>query len=86
MKVLKKVTENLKSLYRQNIYLRFRLKRLLRYPLFKPHLDYGCTSWFPLLNENLKHKLQAAQSKCICLCLDLPPCSHIGAARKLLKE
>ena len=32
-----------------------------------------------LLNQNLKHKLQTAQNKCMCLCLDLPPHSHIGA-------
>ena len=49
------------------------MKRLLSHLLIQHHFDYGCTSWFPLLNRNVKHKLLTTQNKCIRLCLDLPP-------------
>ena len=42
-----------------------------------PHFDYGCSSWFPLLKNDLKSKLQKAQNKYTCSCLNLPPRSHI---------
>ena len=78
MRVLKKVNAKLKFLERQNKYLTRRLKRLLCNALIQPYFHYRCTSWFSLLNIYLKYKLQTVQNKCIRLCLDLPPCSHIG--------
>ena len=51
------------SLGKVNI-LTLRLKRVLCNTLIQTHFDYGCISWFPLLNKNLKHKLQTAQNKC----------------------
>ena len=53
------------------------MKRLLSDDLVQPRVDYGCISWFPLLNKNVKHKLQKAQNKCVRLCLDLHPRSRI---------
>ena len=29
------------------------------------YFNYGCCSWFPFLNENLKIKLQKAHNNCI---------------------
>ena len=41
--------------------------------LIQTHFGYGCIFWFTLLNKNLKHKPQAAQNRCLLLCLDLSP-------------
>ena len=71
-KVLKKINAKLKFLYRQSRYLTPAYRRLLCNALIQPHFDYGCSSWFPLLKKNLKLKLQKAQNKCICFCLNLP--------------
>ena len=48
--------------------------RLLCNALIQPHFDYGYSLWFPLL----KLKLQKAQNKCICFCLNLPTRSHVN--------
>ena len=77
-KVLKKINAKLKFLYCQRRYLTPAYKRLLCNALIQPHFDYGCSSWFPLLKKNLKLKLQKAQNKCICFCLNLPRRSHIS--------
>ena len=77
-KVLKKINAKLKFLYRQSKYLTPVYRRLLCNALIQPHFDYECSSWFPLLKKNLKLKLQKAQNKCICFCLNLPPRSHIN--------
>ena len=53
-------------------------RRLLCNALIQPHFDYGCTSWYPLLSNGLKTKLQIAQNKCIRFCLELPPRGHIN--------
>ena len=74
-KVLKKINAKLKFLYRKTTYLTPAYRRLLCNGVIQPDFDYGCSSWFPLLN--LKLKLQKAQNKCIRLCLNLPPRSHI---------
>ena len=40
-------------------------------------MDYGYSSWFPLLKKNLKLKFQKAQNKCFRFGQNLPPRSHI---------
>ena len=77
-KVLKKINAKLKFLYCQRRYLTPVYKRLLCNALIQPHFDYGWSSWFLLLKKNLKLKLQKAQNKCICFCLNLPRRSHIS--------
>ena len=77
-KVLKKINAKLKFLYRQSRYLTPAYKRLLCNALIQPHFGYGWSSWFLLLKKNLKLKLQKAQNKCICFCLNLPRRSHIS--------
>ena len=52
-------------------------RKLLCNALILPHLDYGCSSWFPLLKKNLKLKLQKVQNKRIRFCLNLAPRSYI---------
>ena len=52
-------------------------RRLLCNALIQAHFNCGCSSWFPLLNKNLKIKLQNAQNKYIRFCLNLPPRSLI---------
>ena len=82
-KVLKKINAKLKFLYCQTRYLTPAYRRLLCNALIQPHFDYGCSSWFPLLKKNLKLKLQKAQNKCICFCLNLLPRSHLTLGNKL---
>ena len=78
IKVIKKINSKLSFLYRQGKYLDTRLRRLLCNALIQPHFDYGCTSWYPLINKRLKSKLQVAQNKCIRFCLNLSTRSHIS--------
>ena len=54
-------------------------KRLLCNALIQPHFDYGCTSWYPLLNKAFIKRFQTTENKCIRYCLDLPSRSHISA-------
>ena len=76
-KVLNKINDKLKFLYRQTRYLTVAYRRLLCNALIQPHFDYECFSWFPTLKTNLKLKVQKAQNKSIRFCLNLPPRSHI---------
>ena len=46
--------------------------------LIQPHFDYACISWYPLLTQKLKNKIQTTQNKCIRFCLSLNPRQHIG--------
>ena len=39
--------------------------------MIQPFFDYTCNAWYLNLNKNLKNHLQAAQNKCIRLCLKL---------------
>ena len=77
-KSLKKINAKLQFLYRQNKFLSKKLKRLLCNSLIQPHFDYACTSWYPLINQKLKNKLQTTQNKCIRFCLNLDTRHHIG--------
>ena len=72
-RVLKKINKKLNFLWRQSNYLKYSSRWLLCNALVQPHFEYGCTSWYPLLNKALKTKLQIAQSKCIRFCLELRP-------------
>ena len=56
-KVLKKKNDKLKFLCRQSKYLTPPYRILLCNVLIQPYFDYGCFSWFSLLNKNLRIKL-----------------------------
>lgn len=38
-----------------------------------------CSAWYPNLNNNLKHRLQTCQNKCIRFCLQLSSRSHLNS-------
>ena len=50
-KMLGKINDKLKFLYRKQNYLDRSLRRLLLNALIQPHFDYACTSWYQGLNE-----------------------------------
>jgi len=79
LKIISKVNNRLRFLYRKNKFLTPSLRRLLCNALIQPHFDYACTAWYPSLNKNLKKKLQTAQNKCIRFCLFSPSREHLGA-------
>ena len=53
-KVLKKINGKLKFLYVQSRRLTPAFKKPLCNALTQSHFDYRCSSWFPLLEKNLK--------------------------------
>ena len=75
-KVLRKINAKLKFFFWENILIPA-FRRVLCNALIQEHFDRGCSSWFPLLNKNLRIKLQNAQNKSIRFCLNLPPRSPI---------
>ena len=77
-KALKKINTKLQFLYRQNKFLSPKLRRMLCNSLIQPHFDYACISWYPLLTQKLKNKIQTTQNKCIRFYLNLNPRQHIG--------
>ena len=68
MKSLRKISTKLQFLYRQNEFLNLKLRRLLCNSLTQPHFDYACISWYPLINQKMRNKLQVTQKKCIRFC------------------
>ena len=71
MKSLKKISAKLQFLYRKNEFLNQKLRRLLCHCLIQPHFEYGCVSWYPLVNKKLRTKIQVTQNECVRFCLKL---------------
>ena len=69
--ILTKINSKIKFLYRKQKFLTKELRRLLCNSLIQPHFDFACCSWYPLLTQNLKKRLQTSQNKCIRFCLSL---------------
>ena len=69
--ILTKINAKLRFLYRKRKFLDNDTRRLLCNSLIQPHYDFACSSWYPLLNKNLKQRLQVSQNKCIRFCLNL---------------
>ena len=78
LKVIKKINQKLKFLYRKNRFLTPELRRLLCNAIIQPHFDYACSAWYPNLTQKLKKKLQVMQNKCIRFCLQLDKMSTIS--------
>ena len=78
LKVINKINNRLRFLYRKNMFLSPPLRRLLCNSLIQPHFDYACSAWYPNLNKRLKSKLQILQNKCIQFCPNLNNRAHIG--------
>ena len=79
MKSIRKINTKLQFLYTQNGFLNPKLRMLLCNPLIQPHFDYACISWFPLINQKMRNKLQITQNKCIHFSLKLTSRQHIRA-------
>ena len=47
--------------------------------LVQPHFDYVCISWYPLVIQKIRNKIQVIQNKCVCFCLKLNSRQHIRA-------
>ena len=71
LNVIHKINNKLKFLYRKNVFLTPKLRRLLCNALIQPHFDYACSVWYPNLTKKLKHRIQTSQNKCTHFCLQL---------------
>ena len=71
LKVIRKINNKLRFLYRKNQYLSTGLRRLLCNALIQPHFDYVATAWYLNLNKKLKKRLQSSQNNCLRFCLQL---------------
>ena len=76
--VLSKINGKLRFLYRKQNFFNKTTRRLICNALIQPHFDYACSSWYPLLTQGLKNKIQISQNKCIRYCLKLNNRDHIG--------
>ena len=76
--IVNKINNKLKFLYRDNSFLTPALRRLLRNALTQSHFGYTCSSWYPNLTKNLRHRIQTTQNKCMCFCSQLDKLKHIS--------
>ncbi len=72
-KIVKKCTGRIKFLYRQAGCLPKAVKRTLCQSLVQCHLDYAVSSWYAVLTQKAKRKLQILQNKKVRFILDLAP-------------
>ena len=68
----------IKFLYRRNVFLTSKLRRLLCNTLIQSHFDYACSVWHPDLSKTLKHRIRNTQNKCMRFCLQLDKLKHIS--------
>ena len=47
--------------------------------LIQPYFDYACITWYSLVSQKIKKKIQVAQNKYVCFCFKLNSGHHIGA-------
>ena len=64
LKIVNKINEKLKFLYRKNKFLTAELGGMLCNALIQSHFDYECTGWYPNLTKKTKKKIQITQNKC----------------------
>ena len=79
-KVIKKVNQRTRYLYRVSSLVNNSTLRTLARTLIQPHFDYACTSWYHSTSKVLKTRLQTSQNKLVRLLLSLPPRSHLTPA------
>ena len=65
LKVINRINETLKFLYRKNNFSTPELCRMLCNAFIQTHFDCACPAWNPNLTEKTKTKLQIMQNKCI---------------------
>ena len=56
-KVLKKVNNGLKFLYRKRDFLEFKERKMVCGALFQSHFDYAVNVWYRVLTKYLKERL-----------------------------
>ena len=78
LKILNKINDKLKFLYRKDRVLNPELWRMLCDVLIQPYFDYACPAWYPDLTEKMKIKIQIMQNKCIRFFLRLDKMHHIS--------
>ena len=78
LNVIHKINNKLKFLFRKNLFLTSKLRRLLCNALIQPDFDYACSAWYLNLTKKLKHRFQTTQNKCMCFCLQLDKLKHIS--------
>ena len=61
LKVINKINEKLKFLYRKYSFLTPGLRKMLCNALIQPHFDYACSAWYPKLNVKLKKAPNSAK-------------------------
>ena len=71
LKIIKRINQKLKFLFRKNGFLIPRLRRFLCNAIIQPHFDYACSTWYPNFTQKLKKKLKVRQNKCVRFCLQL---------------
>ena len=54
LNVRHKINNKLEFLYRKNVFLTPKLRRLLCNALIQPHFDYACSAWSPIITKKLK--------------------------------
>ena len=60
-------------------FLNPKLRRLLSNSLVQPNFSYACISWYPLVGQKIRKKIQVTQKKYIHFCLKLSSRQHLGA-------
>ena len=76
--IVHKVNNRLRFLYRQARFLDVKCKMSLCSALITCHMDYACSSWYSILTNTLRKKLQVCQNKVVRFILDLPPMHSIN--------
>ena len=76
MKSLRKINTKLRFLYRQNEFLNPKLRRLQCNYIIQTHFEYACISWYPLVSQKMRKKIQVTENKCIRFCSKLNSRQH----------
>ena len=79
--VTTKINNKIRFLYRKQKFFNKDIRRMIMNAMIQPHYDYACNSWYPLLTQNFKNKLQVSQNRCIRFCLMLNNRDRIDKTR-----
>ena len=79
--VLTKINSKIRFLYRKQKFFNKDIRRMIMNAIIQPHYDYACNSWYPLLTQKLKRKLQVSQNNCIRFCLMLNNRDRVDKSR-----
>ena len=75
-----KIHGRIKFLFRKQLYLDSRERKLLSSSLVQPLFDYACNSWYIGLTKKLKTRFQTAQNKLVRYILGLSPRQSLSVA------